>query len=316
MPDVPVQRGESGVCRHGDLLPRATTTADITVRTITVTAAANSKTYDGTTTAAATPTITSGSLGTGDTSGFTESYAAKNAGTGLTLTPSGTVNDGNGGNNYSVTFAASSTGAITPKTLTVTGLTGTNKVYDGTTTATVDVDAATLTGMVSGDTVSLDASTYHADFANKNVGTGKTVSLTNLSLHEADAGNYQLTSTSATTTANITPATLTVTSMVANDKVYDATTTATISGGSLTGVIGSDTVTLGGSGSFVDKNVGTGKTVTATGLTLAGTDSGNYQLTATSVTTTATVTPKTLTEQPTKERTELLGGDVDGSGPK
>ena len=60
----------------------------------------NTKVYDGTTSAAAVPTITSGSLGTGDTANFIETYSTRNVGTGLTLTPSGTVNDGNGGNNY------------------------------------------------------------------------------------------------------------------------------------------------------------------------------------------------------------------------
>src|SRR5204862_7399757 len=44
----------------------ASTSASITARPLTVTAATNSKTYDGTNTAAATPTITSGSVQTGD----------------------------------------------------------------------------------------------------------------------------------------------------------------------------------------------------------------------------------------------------------
>ena len=81
---------------------------------LTITAVANTKVYDGTTTAAAVPTITSGSLATGDTADFTETYSTKNVGTGLTLTPSGTVDDGNGGNNYTYTFVPVSTGVITP----------------------------------------------------------------------------------------------------------------------------------------------------------------------------------------------------------
>ena len=71
-------------------------------RPITVTAVPNTKPYDGTTSAAATPTITSGSLVSGDMPDFTESYTTANVGTGLTLAPSGTVGDGNGGNNYAV----------------------------------------------------------------------------------------------------------------------------------------------------------------------------------------------------------------------
>ena len=61
------------------------------------------------------PTITSGTLASGDTANFIETYSTPNVGTGLTLTPSGTVNDGNGGNNYTYTFDAVSTGVITPR---------------------------------------------------------------------------------------------------------------------------------------------------------------------------------------------------------
>src|SRR5207248_10632186 len=81
-------------------------------RSITVTAATNTKTYDGTTSAAATPTITSGTLATGDTASFTESYGNKNVGTGKTLTPSGSVSDGNSGLNYEVKLADVTTGVI------------------------------------------------------------------------------------------------------------------------------------------------------------------------------------------------------------
>jgi hypothetical protein len=92
---------------------RGTLSQTINQRPITVTAAANTKPYDGTTSAAATPTITSGSLANGDTADFTESYTTVNAGTGLTLVPTGTVSDGNGGNNYTVTFVNSASGTIT-----------------------------------------------------------------------------------------------------------------------------------------------------------------------------------------------------------
>ena len=81
--------------------------------------------------------ITSGSLGTGDTANFIETYSTPNVGTGLTLTPSGTVSDGNDGDNYTYTFVPVSTGVITAEALTITAVTNT-KVYDATTSA-VDV---------------------------------------------------------------------------------------------------------------------------------------------------------------------------------
>ena len=69
---------------------------------------------------AALPTITSGSLASGDVANFSESYNTTNTGPGLTLTPAGAVSDGNGGNNYFVTFVTNTTGAITPVALTIT----------------------------------------------------------------------------------------------------------------------------------------------------------------------------------------------------
>ena len=73
--------------------------------------------------------------GSGDTAAFTETFDTRNVGTGKTLTPAGSVNDGNGGNNYAVTFAANTTGQITPLAITVTAATST-KAYDGTTSST------------------------------------------------------------------------------------------------------------------------------------------------------------------------------------
>ena len=65
-----------------------------------MTAAPNTKVYDGTTRPTAAPTITSGSLATGDTAAFTRDLRHQERGHGKTLTPAGSVNDGNGGNNY------------------------------------------------------------------------------------------------------------------------------------------------------------------------------------------------------------------------
>jgi len=112
-----------------------TGTLTIGKRPITVTAATNSKQYDGTTAAAATPTITSGTPAAGDTANFTEAYSTKNVGTGnKTLIPSGSVNDGHGGVNYTVIFVNNTVGTISARPLTVTA-TANSKTYDGTTSA-------------------------------------------------------------------------------------------------------------------------------------------------------------------------------------
>jgi hypothetical protein len=93
--------------------------------------------------------------------------------------------------------------------------------------------------------------------------------------------------------ADITPKALTVAGAAAQNKVYDGTTAATITGASLVGVIAPDAVTVSGGGTFADKNAGTGKTVTAN-LTLGGADAGNYILTQPTGLQ-ADITPKALT---------------------
>jgi hypothetical protein len=94
----------------------------ISKRPITVTAAASTKVYDGGVSSSSIPGIT-GSLGYSDTPGFIETYDNKNVGTTHLMTPSGVVNDGNGGNNYAVTFVTINTGVITKASavITVTG---------------------------------------------------------------------------------------------------------------------------------------------------------------------------------------------------
>jgi len=79
----------------------------------------------------------------------------------------------------------------------------------------------------------------------------------------------------------INPKTLTITGVTASDKVYDATTIATLTGGKLTGVITGDAVTLTkGTGTFANVNAGTDKTVTATGYAISGASATNYVLAA------------------------------------
>jgi hypothetical protein len=79
----------------------------------------------------------------------------------------------------------------------------------------------------------------------------------------------------------ILPRALGVSGLVANGKVYDGTTLATLGGtASLDGRVGSDDVVLSGSASasFQDKRVGTVKTVVVGGLALAGSKAFDYVL--------------------------------------
>ncbi len=158
---------------------------------------------------------------------------------------------------------------VNKKALTLTDASVTDKVYDATTDAEI---TGTLTGIIGSETVTLIGT---GNFASANIGTGIAVTSTS-TLGGADAGNYTLTQPTGLT-GDITAKELTVTDASVTDKVYDATTDAEITG-TLTGIIGSETVTLIGTGNFASANVGTGIAVTSTS-TLGGADAGNYTLT-------------------------------------
>src|SRR5205823_190020 len=104
-------------------------------------------------------------------------------------------------------------------TLHVTA-TGVNKVYDGGTTATVTLSDDRVSGDVFADTYT------GATFNNKNVGTGKAVAVSGISISWTDAGNYTF-NTTASTSADITARALTV-SAQGISKIYDGTTAATV----------------------------------------------------------------------------------------
>ena len=83
----------------------------ITKKPITVTAVANTKVYDQNNSSATVPTVTGG-LAFSDTASFTQVYDTVTVGINKPMTPSGVVNDGNAGLNYSYTFTPANVGAI------------------------------------------------------------------------------------------------------------------------------------------------------------------------------------------------------------
>lgn len=179
---------------------------------------------------------------------------------------------------------------IEPKALTVINAVAANKVYDTGTSASIS--GATMEGVVGSDDVTLENSTA-GTFSSAAVGTGKTVN-SEMTISGAAAGNYTLTQPELT--ADITAANLTVSGFTVADKVYDATTVASLSGAAAVIPLGSDVVSVVGiaEGNFEDKNVGTGKEVTVTGLTLSGADADNYILVQ-QTGLTADITPANLT---------------------
>lgn len=268
--------------------------------TISGVTAAN-KIYDGAVTAvlnvlnAVLNGVNSGDTVTLSTSSAAGAFADKTVANGKTVTTSGFSISGTNAGDYTL-VQPSTTANITAAGLTITSVTASNKTYDGGTTATLNTGSAALSGVVSGDTVTLGVGSATGAFGDKTVANGKTVTTSGFTIGGTDAANYSL--TQPTATANITAASLTVTGVGASNKTYDGTTAATLTGtATLNGVVSGDTVTLGTSGAtgaFADRNVGTGKSVTASGYTIGGTDSGDYLLSQpTGIT--ANISAKTLT---------------------
>jgi filamentous hemagglutinin family protein len=273
------------------------TRADILVRPLTVNAVTDTRVYNGTTSSVGVPTVVDLQPGDTLTGTLTQAYASKNVmGTnGSTLVANGpyAVADGNGGNNYTVTVNTAP-GTITPAPLTLKANDAT-KTY-GTTFAPAGSAFTTPVVPVAGETVTsvVETSTGSAPTASV-AGGAYPIVITPGSATGANgfvATNYTIT---------YLPGALSVLakaltgSITASDKVYDATTAATITARTLVGVVGSDAVTYtGGTGAFDTAAVGTGKTVTGTGLGLSGADAGNYTVNTTATTTaaiTAVVTP-------------------------
>ena len=157
-----------------------------------------------------------------------------------------------------------------PATLVVSA-TGVNKVYDGNAGATVTLSDDRVSGDVFTDSYGTATFTL-----GKNVGTGKAISVSGISISGTDAANYTF-NTTASTTANITQRPLVVSATGVN-KVYDGNAGATVtlsddrvSGDVFTDSYGTATFTLG-------KNVGTGKAISVSGISISGTDAANYSL--------------------------------------
>jgi len=201
---------------------------------LTVTATTSTKIYDGTTSSTGIPTITSGALIGSDTATWTQTFDTKDVRTNV-LTPAGIVNDGNNGNNYYVTFVTTA-GTITPATATVSAI-GNNKVYDGTTDATVTLN---VTGAVGTDVLT---ATDTAAFENKNVGNVIPVDVTGITISGSGvtANDYTY-NTTANTTADITTAPLTITANNAT-KTYGDTLTFAGTEFKATGLLDDDSVT-------------------------------------------------------------------------
>ncbi len=166
-----------------------------------------------------------------------------------------------------LTNAVSSSFTISPLAITVTAVAST-KVYDGTTSS---AGIPTVSpGVVSGDTAN-----FAQAFDTKNVRTGKTLTASGSVTDGNSGANYSVTFV-PNTTGQITSMPITVTA-VASTKVYDGTTSSAAIPTVSPGVASGDTANF--AQAFDTKNVGTGKTLTASGSVSDNNGGANYSVT-------------------------------------
>lgn len=265
-----------------------------------------SKVYDGTTMATLSTanysfgTVTDGLFGASTgvvvTSAGTGTYDTANAGTGKTVTSTGGTADVTFGGakkiyGYLLGSGSAAIGTITPAPLTVSSVSAslvgsTSKIYDGTTLATLTSSNFLLSGFVGTDAATVTQT--KGIYASKNVGTGISVSTSLASTDFSPVGatllsNYTLPSSASGNIGTITPKALGLAATAAN-KVFDGTTAATVTGYGLSGLVAGETLNATSrSATFDTKDVGTGKTVSISGISLAdGTGlASNYSVAAT-----------------------------------
>ncbi|MHB8370294.1 MAG: YDG domain-containing protein [Leptospirales bacterium] len=316
--------------------------------------ATGSQVYNGTTSfAGANLTLIGGVDGQSFTAGGTGTLG--NSGNVQTAQPlssvSGiTLSGVSGANPANYTLGATNTQvSVTQAPLTLSLTTSPiSKVYDGTSNAYLSSGSesvttngivqsvspnVTVSGFVSGQGATFSGAGSYSGAGAPNVGSGYAISSSGLSVSDFTnplsgtlLSNYSLATTSLTGTGAITQAPVSVTGVVANNKVYDGTTGATLSNaGTLSGLVSGQSLTLSGpsSATFSTANVGSGLTVTASGYQIGnGTGlSSNYLLSSSLAQTTAKITPATLTLSTTASKVydgsssiSLSGSDTSFAG--
>ncbi|MBD8872544.1 YDG domain-containing protein [Rhodanobacter sp. DHB23] len=306
--------------------------------TATLTNSGVTKTYDGTTNAPTgfTPTYDIAGFVSGDTAATLSdtgtAYDSAHVVSATEVTVSGlgiagvTGSNGSQATDYTLASVNASVAAtITPAPLTVSlsNTTNVTKTYDGTTAAPSGFTPTySIAGLVSGDSATVSSSATPV-FDSAHVVSATMIAQTGLSLSaiigngsdNSVIGDYTLSSTTASTgigVASISPLTLTVLAPTIGGittKVYDGTTTAAgaiLSGGSVSGAIGGDSLSLNTSGITLDYNsshVATASSIGASGslsVDILGSTNGSlstdYSVALPAIAPVAgTITPATLT---------------------
>ncbi|MDD6967543.1 MAG: YDG domain-containing protein [Firmicutes bacterium] len=151
----------------------------------------------------------------------TAAFEDANAGQNKTVAFTNPVLTGNSAGNYVLKETGnqtSTTATIYPLEISIVDVTVDDKVYDGTKDAPI-MNFGRLSTNYDGDKLTIVPGT--ASFETANAGNGKTVSFQGFELSGSAKDNYKLIGQPASTTANITPATVATLTLKASSATYD-----------------------------------------------------------------------------------------------
>jgi hypothetical protein len=212
---------------------------------------------------------------------------------------------------YSFTGYTTPTNNYTVGQLALTGaaIAAGNSIYG----SSVTPGAVSFGNMIAGDVVSATASLVSAGYSGSGHVNAGSYAQTASALTGTDAGNYTFSGyTTPTNTYTVNPFALTVSATGVN-RTYDGLTdaTVTLSDDRFAGDLLTDSYT---SASFGNGNVGNGRKVNVAGISVTGTDAGNYTWNTTA-TTTANISRAalTITADPATETYSGLGYSGDSS---
>jgi len=279
----------------------STVTVDINKAPLSLLGAvASDKAYDGLTAATITDVTIDGLISGESLSygvDFTATGVFSSAGVGDSIPVAVTVSltSTSQSQNYLIpTNVIGTTARITNHAITITGVTATNRAYNGGTS--VALTGGTLSGIATADAADVGFSLHSGTIANAKVGDAKPVTVA-ITLTGSKAGNYTLTQPSGIT-VDIAKAVLSIHSAAITNKAYDNTKDATVTGVTFDGLASGESLMIGvdytASGVFANADAGSGISVTVT-ASLSDTDlTRNYSISGTG-SGSADITPRGIT---------------------
>lgn len=215
----------------------------------------------------------------GDNVGFslsaTGTSESKNVGTHKVQVPEITL-AGDQSNNYYLVQPTYGTvkSTITPRVLTIDGITATSPVYDRENTE-IRIQNGVLHNLLENNPDNIGFTLQGAYVENNHAGE-QVVKINEVLLTNNETGNYTLTQP-ADISVEIRAKELTIIDIVAKDRIYDGTKIVELSGGKLVGICNGDKVkfNMPKNGEIENKNVGSWKVAIDT-ISLEGEDVANY----------------------------------------